>query len=108
MVSFGTRLRALRRENFLTQDELAKELEKLGCFATTKCAISQYENGKRFPDVKALRIIADFFKVSTDYILGNDDCEEEQKMLSLFRRLDEKGKQMTIAYATALYDSANR
>ncbi len=105
MDSFGARLKNLRRQNYLTQDELAGQLEEMGCSATSKCAISQYENNKRLPDIKALTIIAKLFAVSVDYLLGSTDVSDgETRILSLYRRLDDKGKNMLTAYATALFD----
>ena len=65
--TFGERLRELRRENHMTGDELGKK------FNVTKTAISYWENGKSFPDEETIKKFADFFIVSTDYILGNSD-----------------------------------
>ena len=41
-----------------------------------KNAIPRYERGEQMPSVNALIAIADFFEVSTDYLLGRDgyDC----------------------------------
>ena len=69
-IIFHERLRFLRRQSKLTQDELARELEARGCGATGKYAISRYENNNRLPDVKSLVAIAQFFNVSIDYMLG--------------------------------------
>ena len=69
-INFCERIKILRQEARLTQDELAKELEKRGCGATGKYAISKYENDKRLPDVKSLVAISEFFNVSVDYLLG--------------------------------------
>ena len=65
--TFGERLRELRRENHMTGDELGKK------FNVTKTAISYWENGKSFPDEETIKKFADFFQVSTDYILGKSD-----------------------------------
>ncbi len=109
MNSFGERLKNLRQKNFLTQDELAFQLEKSGCNATSKCAISQYENNKRLPDIKTISIIASLLNVSVDFLLSDEDAEDDElKILSLFRKLDEKGKSMLTAYATALIDADMR
>ena len=51
----------------MTGDELGKK------FNVTKTAISYWENGKSFPDEETIKKFADFFQVSTDYILGNSD-----------------------------------
>jgi len=104
MTNFGEMLKTLRRKNFLTQDELARELEKLGCNTTTKCAVSQYENNKRLPETKTIVIIAKFFNVSIDYMFGNERTEKNDDFLSVFHRLNDKEQAMVKAYAKALYD----
>ncbi|CCY49967.1 toxin-antitoxin system antitoxin component Xre family [Peptostreptococcus anaerobius CAG:621] len=63
-VTFGGRLRTLREELNLTQTELAKK------FNMSPPSISQYEKGIRSPDFTLLLKLADFFDVSTDYLLG--------------------------------------
>ncbi len=60
----GKRLRLLRVEKDLTQEELGKIL------GVGKTTISQYENETRKPDAEMLRRIARFFNVSVDYLLG--------------------------------------
>ncbi len=63
-VTFGGRLRTLREELNLTQTELAKK------FNMSPPSISQYEKDIRSPDFTLLLKLADFFDVSTDYLLG--------------------------------------
>ena len=58
------RVKELRLENHLTQEELAEKVN------TTKANISMIENGKRNLTASSLQIFADFFNVSTDYLLG--------------------------------------
>lgn len=66
-MTFGARLRELRQRKGLTQAELAKALS-LG-----ESTISFYEADRREPDYCTLKAIADFFRVSTDYLLGRTD-----------------------------------
>lgn len=66
----GRRLKKLRNSIKLTQEELGKEVN------VTKVSISGYENGNRSPDTETLQKIADFFDVSTDYLLGRSDNPE--------------------------------
>ena len=68
-INFHERLKNLRLQSGLTQDELAKKLHACGCAATGKFAISRYENNQRLPDVRSLAVIAGFFNVSVDYML---------------------------------------
>lgn len=54
----------LRKSRNLNQDEVAKFL---GC---SRATVTNYENGRRTPDYNVLIKIANFYNVSTDYILG--------------------------------------
>ncbi|CAN2247250.1 helix-turn-helix domain-containing protein [Bacillus vallismortis] len=63
----GKRIAALRKEKGLSQYELA---DRLG-FSRGKLA--NYEQGTREPDYETLIKIADFFDVSTDYLLRGKD-----------------------------------
>ena len=73
METFGKRLRALRVEQDMTGQELGK------VFNVTKTAISNWENGNRFPDETILRKISDYFDVSIDYLLGKTDIKNPYK-----------------------------
>jgi transcriptional regulator with XRE-family HTH domain len=61
---FGKRFKELRVSSGLTQDEIAKKLN------TSRSRIGMYETGKREPDHETLEMIADFFNVDLDYLLG--------------------------------------
>jgi len=85
---FGERLRELRKESGLRQDELAENLN----FA--RATISYYETGARIPDIQKISIIADFFDVSVDYMLGRTNVkrfittsEEVVCILEMFKSL---------------------
>lgn len=66
---FGKRLKLLRTNLNLTQNQLGKDLN------LSQRAISSYENGLRFPDEQILNLIADYFNVSVDYLLGRTDIK---------------------------------
>ena len=66
-ILFAEKLRVLRREIDMTQNQLADVLE------TTQRKISYWEAGKVEPDLCSLWRIADFFDVSVDYLLGRKD-----------------------------------
>ncbi|MBC2398001.1 helix-turn-helix domain-containing protein [Clostridium tetanomorphum] len=56
-----------RLKKGLSQPELAKIMN------VSKQTISNWENGNRIPDVLTLKKLADFFDVSTDYLLCRTD-----------------------------------
>lgn len=67
MEHFGDRLKLLRTENNLSQEELAREL------GVAKGSLCNYENGKRTPDITFLETVSKYFAVSPDYLLGVSD-----------------------------------
>ena len=71
---FATRLRELMEQTKTTQGTLAKES---GC---SRQAISQYMDGSSIPNVDKLLSIADFFGVSTDYLLGREEKKNEKEL----------------------------
>jgi len=62
-----TRIRELREEKELTQKQLGKEM---GVALNT---ISNWERGTREPDIATIIKLAEFFEVTTDYLLGVTD-----------------------------------
>lgn len=65
-MSIGSTIKKLRREHDMTQEQLA---EYLGITAN---AVSQWECDRTAPDISQLPILANFFEVTTDYLLGVD------------------------------------
>jgi len=64
MANFAKVFKELRNSLKLTQQDLA---DKLGL---SRSAIGMYEKGEREPDFETLELIADFFNVDMDYLLG--------------------------------------
>lgn len=61
------RLKKLRKERGITQLQLALALN------LNQNSISRYENGTREADYRTLILLADYFKVSIDYLLERTD-----------------------------------
>lgn len=68
------RLRQLRKERDLYQSDIAKII------GVTTSAYSFYENEKRDMSPETVKILANFFGVSTDYLLGADN-KNNKKLL---------------------------
>lgn len=73
MIKFSERLKELRQERGLKQREMAEicglKLRGYQC----------YEYATSCPDFEGLVFLADYFNVSTDYLLGRTDCREINK-----------------------------
>ena len=67
MINFSSRLKELRREKDITGEELGN------IFSVTKTAVSYWESGRNFPGEETVSKIADYFGVSTDYLLGKSE-----------------------------------
>ena len=70
MGKFCERLRGLRKEQGLTQREMAE-----ACSVKPR-TYQDYEYDKSYPTVAGLIFLADFFDVSTDYLLGRSERRE--------------------------------
>lgn len=66
-MTFGERLAYLRESKNLTQVELANLI------LISRSRLSLYETDKREPDLQTVKQFADFFGVTTDYLLGRPD-----------------------------------
>jgi transcriptional regulator with XRE-family HTH domain len=64
---FSTRVRELREKAELSMDQLAKQM------GITKSRVNMWENNGTVPRMNVLVELAKFFRVTTDYLLGNDD-----------------------------------
>ena len=71
-----TRFRALRLKSGLSQTEFRRQYNERYNRSYTAAAISQIEHGKRMPELGALRDFADFYGVSLDYLLGQQDDDK--------------------------------
>jgi transcriptional regulator with XRE-family HTH domain len=92
VVMLTRRLRELRDNKGFLQSDIAERLN------ITQVAYSMYETGKRQMNYETLCLLADFFEVSTDYLLGRQDAipsfldEEERSIIAQYRALGEHSK----------------
>ena len=63
--SFGENLRKAREKCGFTQEQLAYKLN------ISPSTVGMYEQGRREPDNNTLKKIANYFEVTTDYLLDN-------------------------------------
>lgn len=73
-MTFGQRLKKLRREHDMTQERLA---ELLG---VTPQAVSRWETDAVMPDITLLPTFANLFHVTTDYLLDVDITKQDERI----------------------------
>lgn len=66
-MAFGNRLKLLREERGLTQQMIADILK------VERPTIAGYETNRKQPDYQKINVLADYFNVSLDYLLGRSD-----------------------------------
>ena len=64
---FGENFKKLRKSRNITQKELGAKI------GLSKAVVSKYENGMGYPTYDVLIRIAQYFCVTTDYLLGLED-----------------------------------
>ncbi len=67
---FAEKLKELRKSRQLSQQQLA---DALGC---SRSAIGMYESGQREPDFETSELIADFFGVRLDMLIGQKQIDD--------------------------------
>lgn len=86
MQIIGDRLRALRKENNLTQIQMAEILN------VQQSRINRYETGASTPPAETFILYADFFDVSMDYLYGRCDDPKGKRYNNQPQTLTERAK----------------
>ena len=93
-MSFGKNLKNLIEERNMTQKELAKFLN------IAPSTLGGYVQGVREPDYHTLKLLANYFEVSIDYLLdnrtGKSTTPQENELLRIFRTLNEEQRLICI------------
>lgn len=76
MSRFGEILAELRKDKGLSQKELAM------VFHVSSSTISSYETGSHLPNSEQIVAFADYFDVTTDYLLGRSSCDMSPEILT--------------------------
>ena len=113
----GSRIKELRKEKGLRQSELATTLH------VSQQAVGSWETGRTVPGADTLNVLADYFNVTTDYLLGRPekkddnaktaDIEDLDKMIDNARsfggkKMTENDREIIKAYLKGFYDNKNQ
>lgn len=71
-MKFSEKLKKIRVDNNLTQDELASKLY------VTRTAISKWENDKGYPSIDSLKLISETFHITLDELISDEDIENQK------------------------------
>ena len=87
---FKIRLKALRKENLKTQEDMAKVL------GVGRSTYAEYERGKIVPSVGILEAISKYFGVSIDYLMGKTNFTTHEEKIEAPNDVLDISKQMNI------------
>lgn len=80
-IVFGRKIQQLRKENKMSQPELAKFV------GTSGTIIGRYERGEITPSIEVARKLAEVFNVTVDYLVAEKDIPKLLKDQSMINRL---------------------
>jgi transcriptional regulator with XRE-family HTH domain len=81
MLNIGERITQLRKQQNLSQDELAKRAE------VSRTIIGNYERNTNTPSIEVLIKIANVFNVSVDFMIGEGELSAFDK--DLLKRIED-------------------
>ena len=113
-MTFGDRLRKMRLERGLTQEQLAQQI------GVAKSTLTGYEKGNREPDVFKIKRILEVLDMDSDYLLGisrknkkspateepsAEDDRERKRLLKNYDDLNEEGREKLLEQSEFLVSS---
>jgi transcriptional regulator with XRE-family HTH domain len=83
-INIGANIAAYRREKGVTQEELANYI------GVSKPAVSKWESGQSYPDILLLPILASYFNISVDQLIGYEPQMSKEDIRKLCAKLKDK------------------
>lgn len=71
--TFASKLKKARKDIGFTQDEVSRETK------IPRSTIANWERGRVQPDIESIGILADFYEVSVDWLIGTKGNKENKK-----------------------------
>lgn len=96
IICLGENIKRLRTARAITQEQFGYEL------GVSAQAVSRWENGATYPDITMLPLIADFFEVTLDELMGREkelDSAERDAFFKQISKLREQGEDAAILEA---------
>ncbi len=98
----GRRISELRKQRGITQGQMARELN------VSLYTVSNWEQGKAFPAVAMIPKVAEYFDVTTDYLLGYDHGGLSKELMHLILRMPDDRKKLAIQFFQNIDEESQR
>lgn len=82
-INIGRTILQKRRENGLTQEDLAN------CIGVSKASVSKWETGQSYPDITFLPQLATLFNISVDELIGYEPQMSKEDIRKLYAKLSD-------------------
>ena len=102
LICLGENIRSLRTARGITQEQFGYEM------GVSSQAVSRWENGATYPDITMLPMIADFFDVTLDELMGRGRELDTNEREAFFTRMHEMYDRGEIAAVLEAYDKLLR
>lgn len=96
MGTLGNRIKRLRKNNGLSQEELSNEL------GVSRQTVLKWENGAMCPNAESLKMLCNYFNVSTDAILSGEKVASSESAVT-----EDKGGALTFTEGAEEESSGN-
>ena len=80
-INIGKVIQTMRKNKNLTQEDLANYL------SVSKAAVSKLELGQSHPDITILPLLASFFEISIDELIGYEPKLTKNQIQNLYKKL---------------------
>ena len=88
----GQNLKDIRIKNKYNQEDIAEQL------GVTKQTISNWEKGKRTPDIDSLVKLANIYQVTLDSLIGIDKRTEDIELLNIILNMRKEKKSQLLNF----------
>ena len=103
MIDFKERIKMLRKQKDLTQEQLAEYM------TVSPQAVSRWETGATCPDIYALPQLADLFGITVDELLGVDEKAKKSEIDAIIEEAERQiNKNITEMPITSLRKALNK
>ena len=73
-MKFSEKLKKLRQEKNLTQDDLAEKI------FVTRTAVSKWETDNGYPSIESLKLLAEMFNTTIDKLISEEDVKQKENL----------------------------
>lgn len=94
----GKKLQSLRKNMNITQKQFCD------IFKISQPTLSLWENSKRSPEADTLKEIANYFQVSIDFLMDNEENIQENELTKLERKLSKEEKEKMMIMLKMMFE----